>query len=40
MKNGLLDKGESLAIFQQMPEDGSWLAPDRAVELEKMLLLM
>ena len=34
------DKGESLAIFQQMLEDGFWLAPDTAVEFEKMLFLM
>jgi hypothetical protein len=36
----LLNKGESLAIFQQMLEDGFWLAPDTVVEFEKMLLLM
>jgi len=40
VKDGLLDKGESLAIFQQMLEDGFWLAPDTAVEFEKMLFLM
>lgn len=40
VKDGLLGKGESLAIFQQMLEDGFWLAPDTAVEFERMLLLM
>ena len=40
VKDGLLGKGESLAIFQQMLEDGFWLAPDTAVEFERMILLM
>ena len=40
LKDGLRNKGESLAIFQQMPEDGFWLAPDLVVEFEKMLLMM
>ncbi len=40
VKDGLLDKGESPAIFKQMPEDGFWLAPDTAVEFEKMFFLM
>ncbi len=40
LKDGLRNKGESLAIFQQMPEDGFWLAPDSVVEFEKMLLMM
>ena len=35
-KDVLLDKGESLAIFQQMPEDGFWQAPDTSVDVEKM----
>ncbi len=36
LKDVLLDKGESLAIFQQMPEDSFWQAPDTSVEVEKM----
>ena len=40
VKDGLLGKGESLAIFQQMLEDGFWLAPDTAVEFERILFLM
>ncbi|MDF1532554.1 MAG: hypothetical protein SCH39_02735 [Methanosarcinales archaeon] len=37
VKLGLLEKNESLAIFQQMLEDGFWLAPNTAVEFEKIL---
>jgi len=37
VKLGLLEKNESLAIFQQMLEDGFWLAPTTAVEFEKIL---
>ncbi|KAF5422670.1 MAG: putative nucleic acid-binding protein, contains PIN domain [Candidatus Methanocomedens sp.] len=37
VKLGLLKKNESLAIFQQMLEDGFWLAPTTAVEFEKIL---
>ena len=37
VKLGLLKKNESLAIFQQMLEDGFWLAPTTAVEVEKIL---
>lgn len=37
VKPGLLGREESLAIFQQMLEDGVWIAPDTAVEFEKML---
>ena len=40
LKDGLLDKGESLVIIQQMPKYGFWQAPDTAVKFEKMLLWM
>ena len=38
--DGLIDKGESIAIFLQMLEGGFWLAPYTALEFEKMLLRM
>ena len=37
VKLGLLNKNETLTIFQQMLEDGFWLAPTTAVEFEKIL---
>ncbi|HJH29822.1 MAG TPA: DUF3368 domain-containing protein [Methanosarcinaceae archaeon] len=37
VKLGLLDKNETLTIFQQMLEDGFWLAPTIAVEFERIL---
>ena len=40
VKVGRLKKNELLAIFQQMLEDGFWLAPTTAVEFEKMLYLV
>ncbi|MEA1984323.1 MAG: hypothetical protein U9N13_01565 [Euryarchaeota archaeon] len=33
----LLEKNESLEMFRQMLEDGFWLAPDIAVDFERML---
>lgn len=40
VKLGLLKKNESLVIFEQMLEDGFWLAPTTAVEFEKILFEM
>ena len=37
VKLGLLNKNETLTIFQQMLEDGFWLAPTTAVEFERIL---
>lgn len=37
VKLGLLDKNLTLTIFQQMLEDGFWLAPTTAVEFERIL---
>lgn len=36
-KLGLLDKNKTLVTFQQMLEDGFWLAPTTAVEFERIL---
>ncbi len=37
VKLGLLNKNETHTIFQQMLEDGFWLAPTIAVEFERIL---
>ena len=37
VKLGLLDKNLTFTIFQQMLEDGFWLAPTTAVEFERIL---
>jgi len=37
VKPGLPGRKESLAMFQQMLEDGFWIAPDTAAEFEKVL---
>ena len=37
VKLGLLNKNETLTIFQQMLEDGFWLVPTTAVEFERIL---
>jgi predicted nucleic acid-binding protein len=37
VKPGLLGREESLAIFQQMLDDGFWIAPDTAAGFEKVL---
>lgn len=36
-KLGLIDKNKTLVTFQQMLEDGFWLAPTTAVEFERIL---